>query len=152
MDNIYSYLHEVWEPEPAQVTQTRSVPIAEENSNMDDIMSAYTNRTISHDKPFNVEGYNGPSQQHFYEIDKMYANDIKVLEKQVPQQAPESVSVCSQEIASELITNVVETFSDPVPAVLRDQYSELVIFLLSGVILIFMFDKLVHLGSCLGRK
>jgi hypothetical protein len=153
MDNIYSYLHEVWEPEQISPIPTPSAGITEEKSYMDDIMSAYTDRAASSENTFNVDGYNGYSQRNFYEIDKLYGNDINVIEKQIPKYKAEiDAPVCVQEVAPKLITNIVEPFSDPVKA-MNSQYSELIIFLLSGILLIFMFDKLVHLGSRVaGRK
>jgi len=154
MDNIYSYLHEVWEPEPSPISQVPTVgpqgPITDERNYMEDIMSAYTDRSASPNKPFDIDGYNGPSQHNYYEIEKMYENDIKVLEKQVPNSEIEAhVPVCTQEVSKQLITNIVEPFSAPQ---VSPQFSELIIFLLSGILLIFMFDRLVHLGSFIVRR
>jgi hypothetical protein len=136
MDHIYSYLDEVWADKPLVVT--------EEESRIDDIMSAYVGgkENVSGNE---IQGYNKTS---YYGFNNVFDNDIVTMTKKEEEAKPTVCAIPQEQRPETIIQDVVETFSSQETP---QKYSELMIFALSGVLLIFLFDKLVHLGRQLKR-
>lgn len=146
----YSYLtDDIWEHIPPRQEY-------EEKNPMDDIMTAYTDQNISlkeKETLYNFEGYS-PMQHMYFELKDMYTKDIKSMENNIKEKVvaeetcSPSVDVHQSNFQEPVIETIVETFS---PNQSEQKYLHLLIFLICGILLIFIFDKLIDLGRALKK-
>ena len=137
---MFSYLEEVWgDNKEEQFTQEQ-----------DDIIGAYIEgqtkpdvvrhapKTTRYDMSA-VDGYTGASSS-FFDVDKYYEQDVKSLQSMRQQESVEDVIKDTMEIADKKqAKKVIETFDQ------NQNFTELLIFLMCGVLLILMLDKVANL-------
>lgn len=151
-NNTYSYLDEVWHEESSS-----SVIAEEENCKpLDDIMSIYTcakptpqpqiENKIIQNREYNMDNVLGyTNNPNMYNFDSYFDKDLNVLKKETVQKPS---CIISEEAPSgfDRRTAIFENYEDSPK--LKD-YSELIIFILCGILLILLLDKLVNLGKSL---
>ena len=153
-NNVYSYLDEVWQEESSSV-------IAEEDNNckpLDDIMSIYTcakptpqpqiENKIIQTREYSMDNVHGYTNNHnMYNFDSYFDKDLNVIKKE-PTPVLKPSCIISEEVPSgfDRRTAIFENYEDSPK--LKD-YSELIIFILCGILLILLLDKLVNLGKSL---
>jgi hypothetical protein len=152
----YSYLtDDIWETIPGRVE-------TEEKNPMDDIMAAYTNQNISLIEKEDTtkfpnsffEGYS-PLNKHYFELEDMYTRDLKSMEAntKIKKDIIQEELKCSHiPTMAEKDVPVIETIVENFSAKQDDtKYMQLIVFLLCGILLIFVLDKLIDLGRSLKK-
>ena len=161
----YAYLNEIWidpikvgGPTPPQCSLVN-------NDQLDNIMDAYISE--EHNVPQEtltphvkkcidvntIQGYedNSALLKYAYTLDSYYDNDIKTIKS---LDSKEEVVPCKTEEIQEtrkipIYRDMVESFSNTPD---KTSYIELVIYILSGIFLIFIMEQILQIGKYIKIK
>lgn len=155
----YAFLNEIW-MDPS--TLKHDVPQCSlknktNSSKMDNIMDAYISeekytRGESDQIPIKkcidtnaITGYEEQSSllKYAYTLDSYYNDDIDNMK--VKEEAPQINNVCEENMHP-IYKDLVEKFDEP-KEYFNLNYIELVIYILSGVFLIFFMEQILQLGK-----
>lgn len=168
MQSDFAFLEEIWGPETSNVGNINpSCELLKQTkpSIMDAYMAEkdckdpelkFENRTSTYDIN-SVEGYNiyDPLYAQQYNYNEYFASDLKLPQSSTIDDTPPVSNITDEETKftrNDIYKDIVEKYSTPniisstAPSYNID-HVELVIFIISGIFLIFFMEQILQLGS-----
>ena len=175
----YAFLNEIW-IDPSKVAQEAppqcSLVNRKDNAPLDNIMDAYISEESAQQKYVSAEdqtpvkkcidvnaiqGYeeNSSLLKYAYNLDSYYDNDIKTIKNSI-ETTPPTQDVCTRQVATRqeqdvhnipIYRDMVESYANSPPDN-KTMYIELIIYILSGIFLIFIMEQILQIGRYIKIK
>lgn len=162
--SAYAFLNEIWDSSLSE-TKHASPQCSLKNGKLDNIMDAYMKEPViceeeetKVEKPCvdidHLEGWdNSPILKNAYCIEDDYKNELALMKKEVEVEVEEeSIPYCFEErvpkpyIKEEVYRNILEKYNNSKNKQ-QDNYIELIIYVLSGIFLIFLMEQILQIGK-----
>jgi hypothetical protein len=160
--SAYAFLNEIWNSEESSVKTSPQCTL--KTGKLDNIMDAYMSETKNivvneeQEKPChvdvdNLEGWdNSNILKNAYSIANDFDNDVALMTNTPPIEE-EADPYCEEEhipkpyVKKEIYNNIIEKYNNTNQQSDQSYFIELIIYVLSGIFLIFLMEQILQIGK-----